>query len=1000
MGVDSSGPEIAMDPERWRRVAEVYEAAVEREPAVRGAFLDETCRDDTDLRRDVESLLAQEHTSCIVDSEMPTVAAAVLESETRLTPGTLVGQYRVEGLLGAGGMGEVYRAHDTKLNRDIALKVLPESFTRDPDRLARFTREAHVLASLNHPNIAAIHGLVDDGDVHALVLELVEGPTLTERLAPGPLPVSDALPIARQIADALVAAHEHGVVHRDLKPANVKVRDDGTVKVLDFGLAKPAHESRPSPGSGPPIRASDSPAVMSPAVTAIGVILGTASYMSPEQAKGRPADRRSDVWAYGCVLYEMLTGKRAFHGEDVSETLASVMTRPPDWSALPADTPTAVRRLLRRALEKESRRRLSDMTDARLEIEEAQELARGGDARDTMPPRGATGRQRTLPWTIAATLAVALGSVIVVWTPWRAAPTRMSQALSAELGADAILGRSVEGTPQLAISPDGSMLAFVGERNHVDQLYLRRFGQLQAQPLVTGPISDPFFSPDGQWVGFFSIADRKLKKVPVAGGTAVAVCDVDTVYPRGASWGDDDAIVFNPFAESWTPLLRVPSGGGKPEPVSILSGGDVAHRWPQVLPGATAVLYATFGTQGGIDASNIVVQPLPSGAQKIVLPGAHYARYLRSGHLVYAQGARLFAVRFDLNRLEVVGQPVAIVEGVMAFKISGASLFDVSGTGTLVYVAGELIGNEAPMMWMRRDGTTTVMRAAPRDWRAPQLSGDGKRIVFHLDDGRQLDVYTYEWARDFTTRLTADPSVDSNPIWSPDGRTVVFSSSRGARELANLYWVSADGSGEAHRLTESDQRQLASSWHPSGNYIAFDQQISREQWDLMVVPVEAGSSGWKAGMPTRVLTKITKRPSPVFSPDGRWLAYTSNESGRSEVFVRAFPGPGTARQVSTSGGWGPTWSRRRNELFYLSPDSHLMVMSYTVEGTTFRANPPRQWSEQPINVRPGPRPFDLHPDGDRFVVSGGLATRTDVDKVVLISNFFDEIRRRVSDRTR
>jgi serine/threonine-protein kinase len=543
------------------------------------------------------------------------------------------------------------------------------------------------------------------------------------------------------------------------------------------------------------------------------------------------------------------------------------------------------------------------------------------------------------------------------------------------------------------------MLAFVGERSQVDRLYLRRFGQLQAQALVTGPVSDPFFSPDGRWVGFFSIADRKLKKVPVAGGTPVTISEIDTFDPRGASWGDDDAIVFNPFADAWTHLLRVPSAGGKPERVSTLAEGEVAHRWPQVLPGARAVLYTAFGTQGGIDAANIVAQLLPSGPRKIVLRGAHYARYLRSGHLVYAQGTTLFAVPFDVNQLEVTGQPVAVLEGVMAFRVSGASLFDVSETGTLVYVEGDLIGTEAPMVWMRRDGTT-AMRAAPRDWRAPQFSPDGKRIAFHLDDGRQLDVYTYEWGRDFTTRLTADSAVDSNPIWSPDGRTILFSSSRGAGQLANLYWVAADGSGEAHRLTESEQRQLASSWHPSGKYVAVDQQISQQQWDLMVVPMESSGSGWTAGTPTRLLSKINQRPAAAFAPDGRWLAYTSNESGRSEVFVRAFPGPGTARQISSFGGWVPTWSRRRNELFYLSPDSHLMVVSYAVEGHTFRADPPKQWSEQPINGRPGPRPFDLHPDGDRFVVSGDLANRANVGRVVLVSNFFDQVRRRLSEAPR
>jgi eukaryotic-like serine/threonine-protein kinase len=982
-----------MNPDRWRQVAEVYESALEREPASRGAFLADACREDSDLRREVESLLAQEHTSVVVDQDMLAVAAALLRDPSRLQPGTALGPYRVDALIGAGGMGEVYRGRDSKLNRDIALKVLPESLTHDSDRLARFTREANVLASLNHPNIAAIYGFEDGGDVHALVLELVEGPTLADRIARGPLALPEALSIARQIADALAAAHEHGVIHRDLKPANIKVRDDGTVKVLDFGLAKPFQDNRP------PDSSSQSPSVMSPVVTAMGVILGTAAYLSPEQAKGRPAGKRSDVWAFGCVLYEMLTGTRAFGGEDVSDTLASVLKSQPDWTALPNETPAAIRRLLRRSLEKDHSRRLSDLADARLEIDDAQALA-GTEPLPETPTRVTPRVHQGLAWAIAATLAVLLLSTIVLWGLWRAAPVPVSQHLTVDLGADAFLSESVGGMPQFAISSDGSMLAFVAGHDRVDRLYLRRFAQLQALLLVTGPVSDPFFSPDGQWVGFFSIADRKLKKIPVAGGTAVVICDADTVHPRGASWGDDDFIIFNPREEAWAPLVRVPAAGGKPEPISTLSDGEVAHRWPQVLPGAHAVLFAAFGTQGGIGASNVVVQDLSSGAHKTVLRGTHYARYLRSGHLVYAQGAALFAVSFDVNRLEVTGQPVAIVQGVKAFSVSGASLFDVSDSGTLAYVAGDVIGTDARMMWMRRDGTMTLMPAAARDWRAAHFSPDGKRIAFHLDDRRQLDVYTYEWARDFTTRLTSDPAVDSNPVWSPDGRTIVFSSSRGVRQLANLYWASADGSGEVHRLTDSDDIQLATSWHPTGKYLALDQQISRQLWDLVVLPIEVSGSGWKAGTPMHFINKIARRPSGVFSPDGTWLAYTSNESGRSEVFVRAFPGPGAQWQVSTSGGSTPTWSQRRNELFYLSPDSHVMVVAYTIEGNTFRTSPPQKWSEQPISERPGPRSFDLHPDGDRILVSGDLTRKADVHTVVLVSNFFGEVRRRLADAGR
>jgi hypothetical protein len=562
-------------------------------------------------------------------------------------------------------------------------------------------------------------------------------------------------------------------------------------------------------------------------------------------------------------------------------------------------------------------------------IIKGRELILGAKPDNQRRPRGLLAEVQSLGWGTIAEVPGRETVVGGVTKPWEANPTFR------------------------ALPPD----EFLGFSEHD---YVKIVWTLRADPVGTAEsifrteVSEPFFSPDGEWIGFFSIADHKLKKIRVAGGAAVAIGDIDTFYPRGASWGDDGFIVFNPDASAWTPLLRVPAAGGKPEPLSTLSEGEIAHRWPQVMPGAHALLYASFGTQGGIDASNIVAQRLPSGPSKIVIRGAHYARFLRSGHLVYAQGAALFAVPFDVNRLEVTGQPVAIVQGVTTYTVSGAPLFAVSDAGTLAYVPGDLITTDAPMMWMRRDGTMTRMRSVPRDWRSPQFSPDGKRIAFHVDDLRQLDVYTYEWARDFTTRLTSDPAVDPYPVWSPDGRTIVFASSRGVKQLANLYWASADGSGEAHRLTTSDDRQLATSWHPSGKYVAFDQQISPREWDLMVLPMDVSGSVWTAGTPTRVMSKIAQRPTAVFSPDGQWVAYTSNESGRSEVFVRSFPGPGAQWQVSTSGGWVPTWSRRRNELVYLSllPDSHLMVVSYTIEGETFRAGPPRKWSEQPITDGP------------------------------------------------
>jgi serine/threonine-protein kinase len=905
-----------------------------------------------------------------------------------IAPGASLGPYEIHAPLGSGGMGEVYRARDARLNRTVAVKVLPKEFARNPRRRERFEREARAVSGLTHPHICALYDVGAQNGMEFLVMEYCEGETLASRIAKRPLRLEQVLLYAIQIAEALDAAHRLGITHRDLKPSNVMLTSTG-VKLLDFGVAK----WRDDPAG---------PRTTVESLTNEGTLVGTLNYMAPEQLQGDDADARSDIFSLGAVIYEMATGRRAFEGKSRASVIAAILEREPQpMNALQPLASRVLDRVVRNCLAKDPDERWQNVRDLASEL---RWIAEG--TMEAVGPRVTTRVQRALPWAIAMTLAVALVTTILVWKPWRAAPAPSSRQLSVELGAEGFLAGSLAppsagyGTPSLAISPDGSMLAFVTERNHVDRLYLRRFGQLQAAPLITGSVSDPFFSPDGQWIGFFSSADGKLKKVPVAGGSAVAICDIDTLTPRGASWGDDDSIVFNPFAQPWTPLLRVPAAGGEPEPVSTLSEGEMTHRWPQVLPGANAVLFAAFGTQGGIDASDIVAQRLPRGPAKIVLRGAHYARYLRSGYLVYAQAAALYAVPFDVNRLEVTGQPVAVVQGVTSFKMTGASLFDMSDTGTLVYAAGELIGTEAPMAWMHRDGTMTPMRAAPRDWRSPQISPDGARVVFHLDDGRQLDLYVYEWARDFTTRLTSDPAVDANPIWSPDGRTIVFSSSRGVKQLANLYWISADGSGEPHRLTESDYRQIASSWHPSGKYLAFDQQISRQQWDLMVVPVQASGSVWKAGTPTRVLSKIAQRPAAVFSPDGQWLAYTSNESGRSEVFVRAFPGPGIAWQVSTSGGWFPTWSRRRNELFYLSPDSHLMVVSYSVEGNTFRANPPQTWAEQPINGRPGQRPFDVHPDGDRFVVSGDLASRTNVDKVVLISNFFDDVRRRLSDTTR
>ena len=907
--------------------------------------------------------------------------------------GTRLAQYEVTALLGKGGMGEVYRARDTRLKREVAIKVLPDELSQDAERLARFQREAEVLATLNHSNIAAVYGLEKDGGFTAIVLELVGGETLAEIIARGRVALSDALPIARQIADALETAHDKGVVHRDLKPANIKVTPEGKVKVLDFGLAKMLEPKAAS-------SLSVSPTLMSAYPTYAGVILGTAGYMSPEQARGKQVDRRADIWAFGCVLFEMLTGRQAFEGETVSDAVASILKNEPDWNALPVATPPHVRTLLRRCLQKDPQKRLPHIGSARLEIDEGSEAV----AIDTALPiaQPAFARSRRLAWIPGAVSGFAVGMTVVLflWRPLQTPRPAPPLRLSAELGADVSL--AVGSSATLALSPDGNTLAFVGDKAGKRELYVRRLGQLQSTRLAgTEDAIDPFFSPDGQWIAFFAAA--KLKKISVAGGAALTLCDAGVT--RGGAWGDDDNIVFSPDAFQGGSLRRVNSAGGKVEPVTnVAQRESLPGLWPQVLPGARGIVYTATGsniTTLKLEEANIVVQPLPTGAPKVVQRGGYYARYLPSGHLVYIHDGTLFAATFDLDRLEMTSQPLPAVEGIMAYPNVpglGRAQFAVSNTGTLVYLTGQSAGiDDVPIQWLTRDGKTTPLRPTPANWSDPQFAPDGRKLAVDINDGRQNDVWIYEWERDRLTHLTFDPANDAKPVWTPDGRRIVFVSTRDKSGAANLYWQRADGTGEIQRLTESNNGQLPGSWHPSGKYLAFHETNPQTGNDILILPMEGDeASGWKPGKPTVFLKTPTNESEPMFSPDGRWLAYHSNESGRVEVFVRPFPGPGGKWQISAAGGAYPTWSRARHELFYTAPDNRIMVAPYTVEGDSFKADKPRLWSERITQTRPRLRSFDLHPDGERFAVAAAPAdTPADArrDKVVFIFNFFDELRR-------
>jgi eukaryotic-like serine/threonine-protein kinase len=903
-----------------------------------------------------------------------------------VSKGTRLGPYHVERLLGTGGMGEVYRARDTTLNRDVAIKVLLPAVTADPERLSRFSREAQVLASLNHPHIAQIYGLEDAGGAPALVLELVDGPTLADRIAHGAIPISEALPIAAQIADALEAAHEQGIIHRDLKPANIKVREDGTVKVLDFGLAKafdPSRSTGPDPMNSPTISLH---------ATHVGVILGTAAYMSPEQAKGRAVDRRADLWAFGAVLYEMLTGRRAFGGDEVSEILAHVLMEEPDWNALPARTPLPIRRLLRRCLEKDRKRRLDSAAAARFEVEEAMTAARenGNGAADS---RAAW--RRALPWAVAGTLGVSLGLALFMGSLWTAAPQQAPVRVNVQLGAEATLATLDRGSAAI-LAPNGQALVFVGQRRTGPaSLFLRRLDQLDATPMPgTEGAHEPFFSPDGQWVAFF--ADAKLKKVALSGGAPVTICEIPD--GRGGWWAADGSIVFAPFFAGMdrSGLLRVSSNGGRPTPVTSLADGEVAHGWPQVLPGGAALLYASHSSRMNWDDATLVVQRLPAGERKIVQRGGTYGRYLASGHIVYLHDAKIFAVPFDLERLEVTGPPFLALDGVGSNPNGGSAQFAASETGTFVYLSrpiGSAPMGGAPIQWMDRAGRRTPLRATPTNWGNPHFSPDGTRLAVEINDGKQLAVWVYDWAHDRESQLTLNAAQNQKPVWTPNGRRIVFWSNRDVQQ--NLYWQRADGTGDAQRLTDSQHPQSAASWHPGGKILAFQETRPQTGADLMVVAIEGDElTGWKPGTPTSFLSTPAIEREPMFSPDGKWLAYQANDTGRFEIYVRPFPGPGGTWLISTAGGVTPTWSRTRRELLYRSPENQLMVAAYTASGDSFRAEKPRPWAEGYIGPQTGQRSFDLHPDGERVAVAPELGSfDRPQDRLVVIFNFFDELRR-------
>ena len=928
--------------------------------------------------------------------------------------GSKLGSYDIVSPLGAGGMGEVYRARDAKLGREVALKVLPASFIEDPERVARFQREAQILASLNHPNIAAIYGLEQSEATPFLVLELVEGETLDARLrarAPsvdgargfGPaahsragLDLDEALPIARQIADALEAAHEKGIVHRDLKPANIVVNGDGVVKVLDFGLAKTMERGAAGERDG----LTHSPTITF-AATQAGVILGTAAYMSPEQAKGRAADKRTDVWAFGCVLFEMLTGKRAFEGEDVTDVIAAIVRGEPDWSALPSGMPEQLRLLIRRCLDKDRRTRVSDIGVARFLMTEtiapAPAIARPPQPAPPSPHAAVVG-------AIGGLVVGAAATGLLAWTVLRGpapAPRPTARFALVPAAAQALVLQA--GDRNIDMAPDGTFIVYRGATQAVPQLFVRTLGDLNARPLGTSPEVDargPFISPDGKWVGFF--AGQEVKKMMIAGGPAITLCRLPAP-PRGASWGSDGTIVFG-TANPSNGLMAVSASGGEPKTLIKPEGTTASFGFPHVLPGGNAVLF-TIGSPGGsaevVNLAQIGVFNRKSGEWKTLVRGGTQPQYV-NGYLVYGSAGSLRATRFDLDRLAAIGDPVPIVEQVLSMG-NGAVSFAVSREGSLAYVpasAGNIVVTARSLVWVTREGREEPLKLPPRPYEGVRLSPDGARLAVGIRDG-QRDVWIGDLARQTLTRLTFDPTTDQAPIWTPDGKRIIWSSQRG-NGTPNLYMQSADGTGAIQQLTSSPHPTFPTSISQNGATVVAWENNPVTRQDVALVDI--GAAGQQTALRPLIHSSAVEIGAEV-SPDGRWLAFESDESGRAEVYVRPFPNVDDGRwQVSAAGGTRPVWARSGRELFYL--DSNGMLTSAPVEPTTstFAAGNPVKvlatryypgFTELGLDLRG----YDVSPDGKRFLMLKDPPAESTAQaapaSMVVVLNWIEELKARI-----
>jgi eukaryotic-like serine/threonine-protein kinase len=986
-----------MTPERWERVKTLYDAARAHPHQTRSAFLARECKGDTDLQLEVESLLDQplgtaDFMKLIGGGPAEVTVDAHVRGDIASLQGRRIGTFQFGSLLGRGGMGEVYRAHDTKLGRDVAIKVLPPGFAAEPGRVASLEREARVVAALNHPHIAVIHGIEESDGVRGLVLELVEGQTLAQKLAeaarsptPG-LRLKEALNIARQIADALEAAHEKGITHRDLKPGNVKVTPDGVIKLLDFGIAKVVA----SDGPGLDVTLSQSVT----GATGVGLIAGTVGYMSPEQARGKLVDKRTDIWAFGCVLFEMLSGKMAFEGDTITDTIAAILERDPDWSSLPADTPRAARRLLRRCLEKEPKQRMRDIGDARVEIEQMIQAPNDDLDADVAVHQSRMWRRRTrlaLTGGAVVTLAAAGLAAHALTRGNAAAGDSRVVRMTVDLPARQTIGP--EFNSKVALSPDGTHLAFTPVPGPV---YIRRLNDLDNQPLeITKTIGfrgAPLFSPDGASISFiegnaiFGWA-RPFLRASLAGGAPTRLFDYDSFY-RG-DWAPDGWIYWTSSYPGG--IVRIRDSGGPIEPVTELDTkkGERSHRFADLLPGGRALIYtAAFEGISSYNDARIEVWDLTTRQKKTLIDGGTSAVYSPSGHIVYARQGKLFAAAFDLRRQEVTGTPFEVLDGVMMSGNTGAAHFSLSERGDLAYVPGAADGGNRTLVWVNRSGKAEPLPLPPASYLYPRISPDGQSLAVEIE-GPSHDFYFYDFARTVLSKVTTD-GMSHAPVWSPDGKQIAFRSWQAGG--MTMWLMAADRSAAPTRLDPSGTRESPVSFSPDGKFLSFDKKDPQTKDDVMVLPLSGDRS------PIAVAQSRFLEGSGKFSPDGRWVAYASFESDRPEIWVQAFPGPGPKIQISNDGGTDPVWRRGGGELYYRSGNK-MMAVSVTTS-PTFHAGAPRLLWEGTYSRGTGSScgmpgvassSYDVSADGERFLMIREDAP-PDASRIVVVLNWVEELK--------